>query len=311
METAKIEQDVVNLLNLSGIDNEGLVVQQTLHHMLMCVKLYETLDAEQRARVAKWRKHFQFLTNIRFNLKERKGRKDKKASPSYSPIKERPQEAKADEMIYIAGGAKEAFREECLKRIGQYNRDRLADFFNYWSEENPRTGKMRFQGKRYWNLDSRLKRWMNTQYSVDNTAAAERLKRARGKQAQEQTATAQQREQAAEREARNCRRARGRQRPTRTGAGSEQGRRRELRGMEGNESANHGLYGLNGLFHEGYDATRAGRLRRCYDKDSGQLSPSPLGRALGPGFTSPSDSAAQRCGVVVRPLLHPQRRLKC
>ena len=206
METAKIEQDVVDLLNLSGIDNEGLVVQQTLHHMLMCVKLYETLDAEQRARVAKWRKHFQFLNNIRFNLKERKGRKDKKASPSYSPIKEKPQEAKADEMIYIAGGAKEAFREECLKRIGQYNRDRLADFFNYWSEENPRTGKMRFQGKRYWNLDSRLKRWMNTQYSVDNTAAAERLKRARGKQAQEQTATAQQREIAAEREAANARR---------------------------------------------------------------------------------------------------------
>ena len=204
MELTKIEQDIVDLLNLSGIDNEGLVVQQTLHHMLMCVKLYETLDAEQRARVAKWRKHFQFLNNIRFNLKERKGRKDKKDSPSYSPIKEKPQEAKGDEMIYIAGGAKEAFREECLKRIGQYNRDRLADFFNYWSEENPRTGKMRFQGKRYWNLDSRLKRWMNTQYSVDNTAAAERLKRARGKQAQEQTATAQQRAIAAERERANA-----------------------------------------------------------------------------------------------------------
>ena len=204
MELTKIEQDIVDLLNLSGIDNEGLVVQQTLHHMLMCVKLYETLDAEQRVRVAKWRKHFQFLTDVKFNLKERKGRKDKKASPSYSPIKEKPQEAKGDEMIYIAGGAKEAFREECLKRIGQYNRDRLADFFNYWSEENPRTGKMRFQGKRYWNLDSRLKRWMNTQYSVDNTAAAERLKRARGKQAQEQTATAQQRAIAAERERANA-----------------------------------------------------------------------------------------------------------
>ena len=204
MELTKIEQDIVDLLNLSGIDNEGLVVQQTLHHMLMCVKLYETLDAEQRVRVAKWRKHFQFLTDIRFNLKERKGRKDKKTSPSYSPIKEKPQEAKGDEMIYIAGGAKEAFREECLKRIGQYNRDRLADFFNYWSEENPRTGKMRFQGKRYWNLDSRLKRWMNTQYSVDNTAAAERLKRARGKQAQEQTATEQQRAIAAERERANA-----------------------------------------------------------------------------------------------------------
>ena len=107
-------------------------------------------------------------------------------------------------MIYIAGGAKEAFREECLKRIGQYNRDRLADFFNYWSEENPRTGKMRFQGKRYWNLDSRLKRWMNTQYSVDNTAASERLKKARGRQQKEQIDTAQQRAIAAERERANA-----------------------------------------------------------------------------------------------------------
>ena len=237
MELTKIEQDIVDLLNLSGIDNEGLVVQQTLHHMLMCVKLYETLDAEQRVRVAKWRKHFQFLTDIRFNLKERKGRKDKKTSPSYSPIKEKPQEAKGDEMIYIAGGAKEAFREECLKRIGQYNRDRLADFFNYWSEENPRTGKMRFQGKRYWNLDSRLKRWMNTQYSVDNTAAAERLKRARGKQAQEQTATAQQRAIAAERE--------------RANAEAERQREADKAGAVSYEEwqaskKNHGLNGLNG-----------------------------------------------------------------
>ena len=208
METAKIEQYVTELLEISGIGREDKEqpLWLTLYHMLMCVKLYETLDAEQHVRVAKWRKHFQFLNDIRFNLKERKGRKDKKTSPSYSPIKEKPQEAKGEEIIYIAGGAKEAFREECLKRVGQYNRDRLADFFNYWSEENPRTGKMRFQGKRYWNLDSRLKRWMNTQYSVDNTAAAERLKRARGKQAQEQTAAAQQRELAAEREAANARR---------------------------------------------------------------------------------------------------------
>ena len=204
MEQQKIEQDVVELLNLSGIKNEGLVVQQTLHHMLMCVKLYETLDAGQRERVAKWRKHFQFLTDVKFNLKERKGRKEKKTSPSYSPNKEKAEKGKGDEIIYIAGGAKEAFREECLKRVGQYNRERLADFFNYWSEENPRTGKMRFQGKRYWNLDSRLKRWMNTQYSVDNTAAAERLNKARGKRQQEQTDTAQQRAIAAERERANA-----------------------------------------------------------------------------------------------------------
>ena len=140
-------------------------------------------------------------------------------------------------MIYIAGGAKEAFREECLKRIGQYNRDRLADFFNYWSEENPRTGKMRFQGKRYWNLDSRLKRWMNTQYSVDNTAAAERLKKARGRQQKEQTATEQQRAIAAERERANAEAERQRE-ADKVGAVSYE----EWQASK----KNHGLNGLNG-----------------------------------------------------------------
>ena len=105
MEYEKIEGNVTELLELSGIENDGLVVRQTLHHMLMCVKLYETLDAEKRERVAKWRKHFQFLIEIRFNLKERKGRKEKKTSPSYSPIKDKAEEAKGDEIIYIASGA--------------------------------------------------------------------------------------------------------------------------------------------------------------------------------------------------------------
>jgi len=45
---------------------------------------------------------------------------------------------------------------------------------------------------------------MNTQYSVDNTAAAERLNKARGKRQQEQADTAQQRAIAAERERANA-----------------------------------------------------------------------------------------------------------
>ena len=207
MEQEKIEGYVTDLLEISGIGHEDkeLPLRQTLYHMLMCVKLYEGLDEVTRDLVAKWRKHFQYLIAIKFNLKERKGRKEKKSSPSYSPIKEKAEEAKGDESIYIAGGAKEAFREECLKRVGQYDSERLADFFHYWSEENPRTGKMRFQGKRYWDLDSRLKRWMNTQYSVDNTAAAERAKKSRGKQQKEQADTKAQQEQAARREEANAR----------------------------------------------------------------------------------------------------------
>jgi hypothetical protein len=154
MELTKIEQDIVNLLNLSGIDNEGHVVQQTLHHMLMCVKLYETLDAEQRARVAKWRKHFQFLNNIRFNLKERKGRKDKKVSPSHSPIKEKPQEAKAEKTLSTVcdpdSGFDEdllarlkVFEEQCERYVGKYGRTMVDDFIRYWTLPNQTTGRMR------------------------------------------------------------------------------------------------------------------------------------------------------------------------
>ena len=207
MEQEKIEGYVTDLLEISGIGHEDKEqpLRQTLYHMLMCVKLYETLDAEQRKQVAKWRKHFQFLIAIRFNLKERKGRKEKKNSPSYSPIKDKAEKAKGDEIIYIASGAKEAFREECLKHAGQYDSERLADFINYWSEENPRTGKMRFQGKRYWNLDCRLKRWMNTQYSIDNTAAAERLRKTRSKRKKDAEAEEKSREQAAQREEANAR----------------------------------------------------------------------------------------------------------
>ena len=89
MEYAKIEQNVADLLEISGIGHEDkeLPLRQTLYHMLMCVKLYEGLDEVTRAMVAQWRKHFQFLIAIKFNLKERKGRKEKKNSPSYSPNK--------------------------------------------------------------------------------------------------------------------------------------------------------------------------------------------------------------------------------
>jgi hypothetical protein len=217
MELAKIEQNVVDLLNLSGIENEGLVVQQTLHHMLMCVKLYETLDAEQRERVAKWRKHFQFLIDIKFNLKERKGRKDKKNSPSYSPIKEKPQEAKAEKTLSTVcdpdSGFDEdllerlrAFEKECEKYVGKYGRTMVDDFIRYWTLPNQTTGRMRFEEQRYWRLSSKLKSWQTKSFTLDDAAAAMRLTKTRKQQAKEQAETAQQRERAAEREAANARR---------------------------------------------------------------------------------------------------------
>ena len=121
-------------------------------------------------------------------LKERKRKRDKEKSPLHPSYKERETELKekAQKNIYIAG--REDFHQECLGYVGMYDEQRLADFYNYWSEVNEKTGKMRFKEQRYWNTERRLKRWMNTSYSADNTAAAIRLKRTRKKKEPEQVA---------------------------------------------------------------------------------------------------------------------------
>ena len=139
---------------------------------------------------------------IKICLKERKRRKDKEKIPPHPYRKEKESKEKADKIIYIAE-RREAFHRECLSYVGKYDVKRLADFYRYWSEENPRTGKMKFEGKRYWNLDSRLERWMNTSYCSDNTAAEIRLDRTRKRQAKESAVSDQQQAIAAEREAEN------------------------------------------------------------------------------------------------------------
>ena len=203
MEQQRIEQNVVELLNLSGIKNEGLVVQQTLHHMLMCVKLYETLDAGQRERVAKWRKHFQFLTDVKFNLKERKGRKEKKTSPSYSPNKEKAEKGKGEKTLSLVRDAKEAFRLECKALSEQYDRQEVTKFYEWYTQKDD-DGVMLFELERKrkgWNTKTRLKKWLNNQFAASNKAAAIRLKKAQGAA---QADTAQQRAIAAERERANA-----------------------------------------------------------------------------------------------------------
>ena len=114
-------------------------------------------------------------------------------------LKEKEKKEKAEKNIFIVADAKEAFRKECLQHAGQYDVQRLTDFYYYWSEENEK-GKMRFECERYWNIDNRLKRWMTTRYSVDNTAAAIRLSKLKKQQVKEQANAEQQRAQAAQRE---------------------------------------------------------------------------------------------------------------
>ena len=66
-----------------------------------------------------------------------------------------------------------------MKYVDRYDNQRLADFFNYWSEEDTKTGKMRYEKQRFWNIERRIKRWMNISYASADTAAALRLEKAK------------------------------------------------------------------------------------------------------------------------------------
>ena len=89
---------------------------------------------------------------------------------------------------------------ECWARRDRYDRELLANFFNYWSDVNPKTHKMRFEEEEYWNIDCRLPRWKNNSHTIADATAAIRLRKAKQQQTQEQTAASQQQEAAAERE---------------------------------------------------------------------------------------------------------------
>ena len=191
MELARIERYVGDRLEMSGIKSQsvGLVVYTALRHVLMAVGIHETMTSEERTLFEHMRKETQNYFASKFNLKERKRSKEKKNLPPHPLLKEKETKEKEKQNPPTVCDAREAFRRECLHYVGVYDNQSVADFFNFWSEANPRTGKMRFQGKRYWNTETRLKRWTKNQYSVADAAAAQRLSKLKKQQtvAQERT----------------------------------------------------------------------------------------------------------------------------
>ena len=212
LDVKQIDNYVDSLLEYNGLrrDTKQQRVRLLLHRLYTAVTMFGQMSDEEKLMIAAMEKKLgKIFSSMKICLKERKRRKDKEKIPPHPYRKEKESKEKADKIIYIAE-RREAFHQECLGYVGKYDVKRLADFYRYWSEENPRTGKMKFEGKRYWNLDSRLERWMNTSYCSDNTAAEIRLDRTRKRQAkesadsdQQQAIAKQQQAIAAEREAEN------------------------------------------------------------------------------------------------------------
>ena len=206
MELARIEHYVGDLMTVSGVEKEGKEqnVGLALYHLLMSASLHDLMSDDEKDLFKALTKKLQFFFCTRLSLKERKRNKEKKIIPPNPLLKEKEKTEKEEKPLSLKVGAKEAFYRECQARLGQYDEQQLADFYNWWSEENEK-GQMRFQTERYWNIDNRLKRWVKNKYSAENTAAAMRLKRAKKQQAVEADAHERQQTVAKERTDDNAR----------------------------------------------------------------------------------------------------------
>ena len=205
MDQQKIERYVEDLLTVSGILKDGAEqpVWLLLHHLYSAVAMYELMNPQQRALIAGIQRKLRYFFDAKCDLKERKRKQEKENTPPHPLYKEKARKEKEEKNIYSEG--REAFHQECLSYVNKYDVERLADFYNYWSEVNEKTGKMRFEKERYWNTERRLKRWMNTSYSADNSAAALRLEREKKKTVKHVATTVEQQAIAAKRAADNAR----------------------------------------------------------------------------------------------------------
>jgi len=220
MDIEKIEQYVRDLLAVCGYseDNTESHLYDLLFHQYMAAALFETASAADRSAVDVVTKKLKVFFQCNFKLKERKRRKKEKQENTPTPPKEEIDKeeeieqknthtAKRDFSASL-DERRDAFRIDCFSFIGQYDNESVNDFFNYWSEENEETRKMRFEEERYWSLERRIKRWMKNQYTSADNAATIRLKKTKASQSKEEKATEQLQAVAAIREQDNERRER-------------------------------------------------------------------------------------------------------
>ena len=193
MEYAKIEQNVDDLLQLSGIENDGLVVRQTK----LCKKL-------------------QYHFETKFSLKERKRKAKKENFPPNPLLKEKQTKEIEENNTHTVCDADSGFDEDLLKRyevfakkcekyVGKYGRDMIDNFVRYWTMPNQETGKMQFEEKTYWRLSSMLESWSSKSYTKNDAAASMRLTKAQQKKQKEGNEEQKSKELAAQREEANAR----------------------------------------------------------------------------------------------------------
>ena len=198
-EYEKIERYVSDLLTLSGMNMEGESAAGTLlFHAYVAVAMFELMDAEERALVKGIQRRMKYFFSVNVNLKERKRKTAKEILPPTPLSIEKENKEKEEKTTLSAGRAlslplsdlekrQNAFKMEIWNHRGDLDMDMLNDFYNYWTDVNPKTKKMRFEEQRYFSVEKRLQRWKKNEISNSIAASKIRLKRTQKQQAAEQT----------------------------------------------------------------------------------------------------------------------------
>ena len=194
-----IERYVDQVLEINGFcKGDKELLRQLLHRLYTAATMFHLMTDEQRALIGRIQTELSafFVTKIVLKERKRKGRKRK--IPPTPPNKVKEGQVK-DQKNPPTAARREAFHQECLKYVDKFNNQRLADFFNYWSEEDGPNGKMRFEKERTWNTGKRLYKWANSEVSCNTKVARFRL--AKTKQGRTPQSTAADQAAAKEREA--------------------------------------------------------------------------------------------------------------
>ena len=92
----------------------------------------------------------------------------------------------------------EGFRKECLRYVEQYGQELVKDFYFHWKQVDKETGKRLFEEKRCFDVDSQLRAWSKSEFTLSKETAALRLQKQKSRQDKQQ-AVAQERAEANDR----------------------------------------------------------------------------------------------------------------
>ena len=219
MNIQETENNVDMLLSTCGFkkqEGEEQPLRALLHHLYTAVAMYKETSFTEKAIIAKTNKKFSSIFDVNFNLKQRKrNNKEKDRVPPRTPLQDKENKKEKDEKPPLSKENKEsgfegldddqiAFWKECEKYIGKkYSKELVESFFYYFAEKGEKGGKMFWQTKKRFNIALRLAAWSRKSYAKIDEAAAIRLEKAKGKQAKEAEAVAQQQVVAAVRQQEN------------------------------------------------------------------------------------------------------------